>query len=85
MELQIYQLTKFAVHSKNGKERYAIRMVYFMFFRLFSRGFQLEINGLKNVNYVFKRGRLLNAIKPDQSSYKVHENYFCYLTSLCLF
>ncbi|CAF1265931.1 unnamed protein product [Adineta steineri] len=39
-----------------------------------NRGFSLEINNLKNINYVFKRGRLLNEIKPEQSSFKVKKD-----------
>ncbi len=38
------------------------------------RGFTLEINNLKNINYLFKRNRLLHEIKPEQSSYKVNQN-----------
>ncbi|CAF4030622.1 unnamed protein product, partial [Rotaria sp. Silwood2] len=38
------------------------------------RGFTLEIINLKNINYLFKRGRLLNEIKPEQSSYKVKKD-----------
>ncbi|CAF0736060.1 unnamed protein product [Rotaria sordida] len=38
------------------------------------RGFTLEIINLKNVNYLFKRGRLLHDIKPGQSSYKVKKD-----------
>jgi len=37
-------------------------------------GFALEINNLKNVNYSFKRNRLLFDIKPEQSSYKVKKD-----------
>jgi len=38
------------------------------------RGFTLDINNLKNVNYVFKRNRLLHEIKPAQSSFKVKKD-----------
>ncbi|CAF4598851.1 unnamed protein product [Rotaria socialis] len=38
------------------------------------RVFSLEINNLKNVNYLFKRGRLLNEIKPAQSTFKVKKD-----------
>ncbi|CAF0831799.1 unnamed protein product [Rotaria sp. Silwood1] len=38
------------------------------------QGFTLEIANLKNVNYIFKRGRLLHEIKPEQSSYKVKKD-----------
>jgi calcyclin binding protein len=37
-------------------------------------GYTLEINNLKNINYVFKRTRLLHDIKPEQSSYKVKKD-----------
>ena len=35
------------------------------------RGFALEINNLKNINYAFKRTRLLHEIKPEGSNFKV--------------
>ncbi|CAF1378729.1 unnamed protein product [Rotaria magnacalcarata] len=38
------------------------------------RVFSLEINNLKNINYLFKRGRLLNEIKPAQSTFKVKKD-----------
>jgi hypothetical protein len=31
---------------------------------------------LKNINYVFKRNRLLHEIKPEQSSYKVNKTKY---------
>ena len=35
------------------------------------RGFALEISNLKNINYAFKRTRLLHEIKPEGSNFKV--------------
>ncbi|CAF1122668.1 unnamed protein product [Adineta ricciae] len=62
---------KIYVQNLNGVEDLPAEQVRCSFEE---RSFQLEINGLKNINYVFKRGRLLNAIKPDQSSYKVKKD-----------
>ena len=47
MEWEIYQLSKFAAHLKNGKERFTSKVVYLMLFPLFSQRFSIRNQWLK--------------------------------------